>query len=351
MAAPHAPQPDFERFLKALRRQEPDRVPLSELLMDAEVKEAFLGRPVVSVADDVEFWYRAGYDYIGLPPRFSFGEFWRGAPLQDGVARYERHWSHEHEGVVRDWADLEAHPIPALAEVDFSPFDEVSKHLPPGMKVVGRFGDIFTTAWQMMGFTRFCYAIYEQPEFVAHIMRELGSLVYGIFRVMADYDCVGALWYSDDIAYATGLMVSPDFLREHLFPWMKKMGELAHERGMPFIYHTDGVLWEVMEDLIGCGVDALQPIEPAAMDIREVKRRYGHRRCLIGNVEVDLLARGTPEEVRRQVRWLLREVAPGGGYCLGSSNTVTYYVKPENYRAMIEEVLAHGRYPICIPPE
>jgi uroporphyrinogen decarboxylase len=63
---------------------------------------------------------------------------------------------------------------------------------------------------------------------------------------------------------------------------------------------------------------------------------------VIGNVEVDLLARGTEEQVRAEVRRLLREVAPGGGYCLGSSNTIAYYVRPENYRAMIDETLRAG---------
>ena len=341
------PEPDFNRLLKALRREQPDRVPLCELLMDAEAKEAFLGRPVQTVADDVEFWYRAGYDYIGLAPKFSFA-YWRGEKLEDDLARYERHWGVEHTGMVQSWQDLEKHPIPTLDQVDFSPFDEVGKYLPPGMKVVGRYGDIFTTAWQMMGFTQFCYAMYQQEDLVAHIMNKLGELVYGMFEVMVQYNVVGASWYSDDIAYASGLMVSPAFLRKHLFPWVKKMGDLSQAKGMPFIYHTDGVLWEVMEDFIACGVDALQPIEPKAMDMREVKRRYGKQLCLIGNVEVDLLARGTPDEVRAEVRRLLREVAPGGGYCLGSSNTIAYYVKPENYRAMIEETLEHGIYPISV---
>ncbi len=341
------PDPDFSRLLKALNREEPDRVPLAELLMDAEAKEDFLGRPVESLADDVEFWHRAGYDYVGLPPRFSF-EYWRGVPVEDGAARYERHWGREDSGLISGWADLEAHPVPRLSEVDFSPFDEVGRHLPDGMRVVARFGDIFTTAWQMMGFTPFCYAMYQQEDFVAHIMEQLGELVYGIFRVMADYDVVGAMWYSDDIAYGTGLMVSPDFLRRHLFPWVKAIGDLCRGKGHPFIYHTDGVLWEVMEDLIGCGVQALQPIEPAAMDIVEVKQRYGDRLALIGNVEVDLLSRGTEEQVREEVRRLLREVGPGGGFCLGSSNTIAYYVDPGNYRAMIDETLKSGRYPISI---
>lgn len=343
MVTQRTPDPDFGRLLKALRRQEPDRVPLCELLMDREAKAAFLGRPVTSVADDVEFWYRAGYDYIGLAPDVAFdrgqGEAIEGSP--------GRHWAVEGSGLILGWADLEQHPLPRAQDVDYSELDVVGKLLPDGMGVIGRWGDIFTEAWEMMGFTQFCYAMRENEEFVAHLMNGLGELSLAVCEALVQYGSVGALWYSDDIAYGTGLMVGPAFLRRHLFPWMKRFGDLAHAHGMPFIYHTDGVLWEVMDDLAACGVDALQPIEPKAMDIREVKRRYGDRFALIGNVELDLLARGTPEQVRAEVRRLIREVGPGGGYCVGSSNTVAYYVKPENYRAMIDETLDSGRYPIA----
>ena len=128
---------------------------------------------------------------------------------------------------------------------------------------------------------------------------------------------------------------------------MKRIGEIARSRDLPFLYHSDGLLWEVLDELVEeIGVNALQPIEPKAMDIREVKRKYSGRLCLIGNVQVDTLARGTEEQVIEETKELLRNVAPGGGYCLGSSNSVAYYVKVENYRAMLDTVHAFGNYPI-----
>ena len=153
---------------------------------------------------------------------------------------------------------------------------------------------------------------------------------------MLAYDAVKAIWYSDDIAYRSGFLISPAVYRRYLFPWLSRIGELCRRAGRPLLFHSDGVLWDVLDDLVACGVSALHPIEPLSMDIREVKRRYGQHLAIVGNVEVDTLARGTPEQVRDQVRWLLREVAPGGGYCLGSSNTVPNYARLENYRAMLE---------------
>jgi uroporphyrinogen decarboxylase len=81
------------------------------------------------------------------------------------------------------------------------------------------------------------------------------------------------------------------------------------------------------------------------MDILELKRNYGHRLCLIGNIDLNYtLTRATPEEVRREVAERIAGVGPGGGYCLGSSNSVTAYVPMENYNAMREAAFECGTY-------
>jgi uroporphyrinogen decarboxylase len=74
------------------------------------------------------------------------------------------------------------------------------------------------------------------------------------------------------------------------------------------------------------------------MELAEVKRRYGHRICLIGHVDVDMLSRGSEEEVREQVRKNIAAAWDGTGYCAGSGNSIPEYVKYENYLAMLDEV-------------
>ncbi|MBP1658515.1 MAG: uroporphyrinogen decarboxylase [Bacteroidetes bacterium] len=137
-------------------------------------------------------------------------------------------------------------------------------------------------------------------------------------------------------------MISPALLRKYFFPWLKKIGDLARAAGKPFMYHTDGVLYDIMEDIIACGVDALHPIEPKAMELAEVKRRYGDRLCLIGHVDVDMLARGTREQVRDQVRKNIAEAWTGTGYCAGSGNSIPEYVNFDNYMAMLDAVREFG---------
>jgi len=84
------------------------------------------------------------------------------------------------------------------------------------------------------------------------------------------------------------------------------------------------------------------------MDIVELKQQRGNDFCLVGNVDVDLLARGTKEQIEQQVQYLLQNIAPGGGYCLGSGNTVPEYVPIQNYLAMIGTANKYSKYPIDV---
>jgi uroporphyrinogen decarboxylase len=101
-----------------------------------------------------------------------------------------------------------------------------------------------------------------------------------------------------------------------------------------------------LDDLVALGIAGLHPLEKGAMDIRAVKKDYGDRLCLLGNVDLNLLGMGTPDEVDCEVRALIRDVAPGGGYILTSGNSLAGYLKPENVIALVEAVREYGRYPL-----
>ena len=103
----------------------------------------------------------------------------------------------------------------------------------------------------------------------------------------------------------------------------------------------------VIDDLIACGYNALHPCEPSAVDIAALKRQYGGRLCLCGNINLDsTLTLGTPDQVREEVKLRIGTIGPGGGYCCGSSNSVTEYVPFANYLAMLEATREFGRYPL-----
>jgi len=354
-------KPDINRFLTTLRREEPDRVPLSEFLMDPPVKEAFIGRHVgnallgtddYDVEADVAFWHAAGYDYIHLAPWYLhlFPEGWhvaQGAYSTYSEAPVDKAWMEEHQGAIRSKQDVDRYPWPDTSQVQYDHIQRALDALPPGMGLTTGTWGILETSRQLMGFEGMALALYDAPGLVEAVVERIGSFLFAAFQRAASMPGVSALWLADDLAHADGFFFSPDFYRRVLFPWFKRYGEVAASRNMPLIYHCDGVIWDIIPDLLDCGITALQPIEPKAMDIVEVKRKWGDHLALIGNIDLGhTLTLGTPHEVEVEVRQRIRELAPGGGYCVGSSNSIASYVPLANYRAMIDAALEWGAYPI-----
>ena len=331
-------RPDIEQLKLTLKRGKANHLPLAELGIHPLIKEKFLGYPIRTLKDDVDFWHQAGYDYIKLQPGADFNPSGIGLGSEmtfneDGTL--SRKWATEGKGVITTMEEYEKYVFPEKADFDYSKFEQVKPLLPEGMGVVGQYGDIFTMTWEMMGFEEFSLALYMNPELIENLLNKIGNLVVGMFEYMAQNDNVDILWYSDDIAYTGGLLISPKSLRQYFFPWLKKIGDLAKKYDKPFIFHTDGILYEVFDDIINCGVDAIHPIEPKAMKIAEVKEKVGDKLSLIGHVDVDLLSRGTPEEVQQQVIKNVEEAGYNGGYCVGSGNSIPEYVKFENFLSMI----------------
>ena len=151
-----------------------------------------------------------------------------------------------------------------------------------------------------------------------------------------------------DWAATKGPMFSPLHFNKFVFPRLKQITDLCHSYGVPFIKHTDGNVNSLIDGMIDAGVDAFQAIEPVAgMDIAQIKRDYGGRLVLIGNVDCShTLVNGTVEEVRQETEYVIRSTAPGGGFILSTSNSVHPGVKPELYLAMLETAREVGNYPI-----
>lgn len=333
--------PDIENFINTLRNKSSGLIPIAELGVHPFIKGKFIGREIINLKDDIEFWYKAGYDYIKLQPVADFNPMKIG--VQDKVTFNDdgsvfRKWASEGKGVISNHDDLDNYVFPSINDFDYSNFEKVKSLLPDGMGVVGQYGDIFTMTWEMMGFETFSLALFEDPELIDQLNKTIGDLVLSMFEYFVQSDKVNAIWYSDDIAYTNGLLVSPDVLDKYFFPWLKQIGDLSKKYNKPLIYHSDGILYDVFEKIIDCGVNAIHPIEPKAMDIKDVKKRYGNKLCLMGNIDVDLLSRGTKEEVRKVVLNNIESVGMESGYCAGSGNSIPEYVIFENYLTMIQTV-------------
>jgi uroporphyrinogen decarboxylase len=344
-------EPDFTNFENVLRGGRGHRVPLAELVIDQELKEAFLGRPLVGVADEVEFRYQAGYDYawvsVGMidPAGTVNRERVRESEERHVEGKDRRVWADQHEGQIRDRDDLEAYPWPDPDSLDYGPFEEGTSALRPGMKLVAVLGKIFTAAWQLTGFERFCELSVLQPEFAAALTERVGRIQAEVFRRVIELDSVGAAWLPDDIAFHTGTLLPPEWFRRHVFPFYRQMNEAARRLGKPVIFHSDGDMSPVLEDILEAGFDALHPIEPESMDIYALRKRVGMRLCLVGNISVNTLSIGTPEEIRALVKDRVTRLGHDGAYCVGSSNSVPNYVPFENYLVLLQASAEHAPVP------
>jgi uroporphyrinogen decarboxylase len=153
------------------------------------------------------------------------------------------------------------------------------------------------------------------------------------------------LWCFDDIAYKTGPFCSPADFREFMLPAMQRSAEAIT---IPWVFHSDGDLMSILDDILSLGPAGLHPLEPGPMDLAEVKAHYGDRVCLIGNVSVDRLSAGTPDEIRQIVRSCITTGGPGGGYMISSSNSIPPYARSENVRAMAEAIREYAAYPLRV---
>jgi len=154
-----------------------------------------------------------------------------------------------------------------------------------------------------------------------------------------------AIFTGDDIAWKKGLEFSPNIFRKFFKPRIKKFVDTFAKRGVPVLFHSDGNYEAIMNDLVELGIKSLGQIEPQSMDIGDIKKKYGDRVCLMGNIDCTFtLPYGSPDDVRKEVRLCIDKASKGGGHIMSSSNSIHYYCKPENVLAMIDETKKYGVY-------
>lgn len=352
----------FERVRRTLLRQgQTDRVPLFELSIHNTIKAKILGAPVRSMQDEVNFWRVAGYDFVSI--RAGVRSVVR--QLNPAVKKWQlarkgrpEHqdsgWVSKESSLIATREDFADFPFPKPEELGgddgSTPLEEylrsICAHLPAEMKLIVQLGYVFMGTWQIMGFENFAYMLADDPEFVQMVVDRLASSQMAVLETLLDYDCVGAIWMPDDMAYNSGPMVSPAVLRRYVFPWYQRMVERCHQANLPVGLHSDGDLNRLLPDLVACGFDCIHPFEPPYNDIVAVKKQWGDYIAVAGNIDLkNTLCAGTPEMVEEEVRARAAELAPGGGWLVGSSNSIPDFVPIENYKALLAASLKYGRYP------
>ena len=225
--------------------------------------------------------------------------------------------------------------------------EETEKRIRDDMVLGGWIKDPFAIAWEMFKITDFVRWLYEKPNFIRRVIERITDFNVAIIKQIVDAKA-DVILSSGDYAEKNGPLVPVKFFRDVIFPNLRRQVEVAHRAGLKFIKHSDGNLNPILDDLASI-VDGLHSLDPtASMDIGQVKRRYGDRLILIGNVSVDNLCRKTKEEIVQETKECLRKAARGGGHILSSSNSWYTDAKLENCLAMVDAGRKYGRYPIDI---
>ncbi len=345
-----------ERFLTALRRQQPDRVPIWELIINEPTRSAW---GAASLEEFIEAEDLDAITVYEVSPSIP-------VPTEDvgmegiGEAATD-HWQivwrqtavaipYPESGPIGGPADLSAYSPP-------DPDDE--SRLASLRSAVARFGgeravvflthDAFEFSHYLLGgIDRLLMAYIDTPDFVHDLAQMVMEYKIHLMKKAIDLGA-DAIVSGDDYAATHGPAMSPDHFREFVLPYLKQSVDVAHDAGVPFIKHTDGNIWPILDMMVNeAGIDAIDPLEPlAGMDIGQVKARYGDRIAVMGNIDcTELLANATPEEVEEAVQETIAKAAPGGGFVLASSNSIHPAVQPANYRAMVEAGRRWGQYPL-----
>ena len=197
-------------------------------------------------------------------------------------------------------------------------------------------GDLFERAQFLRGLDRLLMDIKLAPGFVHELLDELLAVVLKNAEAICEHP-VDAIFLSDDYGLQTDLMMSPADWRTFIKPRLAKIIECGHALGRTVFLHSCGNVRKVIPDLVEIGLDVLHPIQPEAMDIHELKRSFGSKLTFYGGISTQYtMVRGTPDDVRREVREVAQFMGAGGGYILAPGITLQHDVPWDNLLAFIE---------------
>jgi uroporphyrinogen decarboxylase len=213
------------------------------------------------------------------------------------------------------------------------------------MAVGGEVQTGFVISWEAIGgLDKMVIDMCRNPIFARKVMKKFADACFEFSKVMLE-DGVDLLVLTDDYADNHGPIINPTLFREFELPYLKRVIDTANKRNVPVMKHSDGNLYPILDDIVDAGISGLHPIEPGPMDIAYVKKRYGDRILLAGNVDCKMiLPYGSESDVRKDVRRVIDAAGKDGGLILTSSNSLHSSVKVNNIFTMVDEARKYGKY-------
>ena len=340
-----------EEVIKAIEHRKPGRVPM--MIHQWNGASAFGDRQ--KQVEEIQAQYPQDAFFIGprMPgywddhgdPKNTPGYSWMHTPPPPQPAQST---GHDSNVAIIDWDMLDdmlaAWPDPDIPQLYAGAKEAIQRD------AAGRYTGIcwaycfYERLWSLRGMENILCDFFQNPRPVHRLMDALCDFYVGIIRRAGKELGVHSVYTTDDIGMQTGPMFSPAIFREFFKARYRRMIEAAHEHHMHFWLHTCGDVRLFLDDLIEIGVDVIHPIQKYTMDEREVAARFGGRICFWAGMDVQqILPRGTPDQVRREVRFMIDTYdRPDGGCMITAGNGVTPDVSLDNLLAFYDETYHYG---------
>ena len=341
-------EPDYNNLVLAAKNQKPKRTPLYEHIVSNRVMTAVSGVEIKvgnsgdAKSDTVEHYrsYNRAFKALGYDT-VSFEICAAGYMPGSGSLGGHK------EGEIKDRRDFDRYEwdkIPGIY-IDKSAFhlECMREAIPDGMKLVGGVGNgLFECVQDITGFMDLCYIRNDDPELFALLFLKVGEMLYNIWDRFLDlYDDMFCVYrFGDDLGYKISPMLTPDDVRTHIVPGYAKIVELIKRKtGKPFLLHSCGNIFEVMDDIISVAkIDAKHSNEDVIAPFSEWVRRYGDRIALFGGIDTDALCDVSGIDIGDYVNEVVGPIIDRPGIAIGSGNSITDYISPERYAKMNEMV-------------
>ncbi|MCX6993058.1 MAG: hypothetical protein NT011_07940 [Kiritimatiellaeota bacterium] len=350
----------YERVLSAVRHQRADRLAIDYAATPES--DAALKRHL-GIADDEALLRRLGCDIRRVSGRYCGPPGTMGAP--GVVAAGRDYWGVIWKAVTTDcvtYNEIEYYPLaqaktvkdienyawPSVDWFDYSHLREDIKRLNGDERYCIMFfaGGAFESPWYMRGMEQFLMDLVDAPEIAECISRHVADFyLQRALRALEESDGqIDLIGSGGDIGSQRGMMLSPDLWRAHIKPYSTRLIRTFKDMGLMTFYHSCGSLVPVIEDLIGMGLDILDPIQPNAegMDAESLVRQFGGRLAFHGGIdEQELLPRGTPADVSRETERLMNVLGKDGGYIVCPAHALQPDTSPENVMALYDTAQNH----------
>ena len=216
-----------------------------------------------------------------------------------------------------------------------------------GMFLIPCLGGMMETLYEAVGMERFFYLLYDDPSFIRRIMDCQKKFLTELAKFLIDERGVEVVIFGDDSAYKSGPMMSIKHFEQYIFPRYHSIVNSIHKRGAKALLHSDGFTALILPGWIKAGIDGVHPWEPTAgWKLADAKASWGDKIAILGNIDCNILTYGPAWRIEAEVKQAIKDAGPGGGYIMSSGNSIHYGIRPEHFRVMVESCHKYGTYPL-----